>query len=157
MQPPARFSDYHMLSYVLHIAEELEFSEPVSYEEAMRSLEREHWIQAMKEELQSLINNKTRILVGRDESRKVIGCKWIFKKKIESTQAQTIRFKARLVAKGFNQVEGIDFNEVFSPVVKHNSIRVLLEVAAKKNWELEQLDAKTTFLNGDLEETIYMA
>lgn len=59
VQPPARFSDYHMLSYVLHIAEELEFSEPVSYEEAMRSPEREHWIQAMKEELQSLISNKT--------------------------------------------------------------------------------------------------
>ena len=61
------------------------------------------------------------------------------------------------MAKGFNQEEGIDFKEVYSPVVKHNSIRVLLAIAAKRNWELKQLDIKTTFLNGDLEETIYMA
>lgn len=61
------------------------------------------------------------------------------------------------MAKGFIQEEGVDFNEVFSPVVKHSSIRVLLAVAAKRNWELEQLDVKTTFLNGDLEKTIYVA
>lgn len=61
-----------------------------------------------------------------------------------------------MVARGFSQEYGIDYNKVFSPVVKHSSIRMLMAVVANRNWELEQLDVKTTFLNGDLEETIYM-
>lgn len=101
-------------------------------------------------------NKKTWILVEKAEFKKIIECKWVFKKKIESAQSQNIKFKARLVANGFNQEEGIDFNEVYSPVVKLNSIRVLLEIAAKRDSELEELDVKTTLPNGDLEETIYM-
>ena len=154
---PARFNDYEMLYYALHVAEEIELAEPSSYAEAVSGPERELWIQAMKEEFESLISNKTWVLVEKAEFRKIVGCKWVYKKKIESAGSQKIRFKARLVAKGFNQQEGIDFNEVYSPVVKHNSIRVLLAVVAKRDWELEQLDVKTAFLNGELEETIYMA
>jgi len=66
------------------------------------------------------------------------------------------RFKARLVARGFTQIPGIDFNEVFSLVVRHSSIRVLLAITAKLNLHLEQLDVTTAFLHGDLEEKIYM-
>ena len=66
------------------------------------------------------------------------------------------RFKTRLVAKGYTQKEGVDFNEVFSPVVKHSSIRVLLVMVALFDLELKQLDVKTTFLHGELEEQIYM-
>ena len=66
------------------------------------------------------------------------------------------RYKARLVAKGFTQREGIDFNEVFYLVVKHSSIRILLSLVAYENLELEQIDIKTAFLHGELEETIYM-
>jgi hypothetical protein len=84
---------------------------------------------------------------------KVVGCKWVFKKKNDATG---IRHKARLVAKSFSQVEGVDFKEVFSPVVKQTSIRVLLLLVAMKNLELEQLDVKTAFLHGDPEEKIYM-
>ena len=122
-----------------------------------RLAESKQWIQAMKEEINSLIKNKTWIFVDKAEFRKVIGCKWVFKKKIESAQSENVRFKAMLVAKGFNQEEEIDFNEVFSAVVKHNSIRILLAIAARKDWKLEQLDVKTAFLNGDLEEIIYMS
>ena len=64
-------------------------------------------------------------------------------------------FKARLVEKGLNQKEGIEYNEIFSPVVKHSSIRVLLALVAQFDLELQQLDVKTAFLHGDLEETIY--
>ena len=66
------------------------------------------------------------------------------------------RYKARLVAKGFTQREGIDFNEVFYLVVKHSSIRILLSLVSYENLELEQIDIKTAFLHGELEETIYM-
>ena len=66
------------------------------------------------------------------------------------------RYKARLVAKGYSQISGIDFNDVFSPVVKHSSIRALLNIVAMRDYELEQLDVKTVFLHGELEEDIYM-
>ena len=137
LRPLARFSDYEMMFYALHIAKQIELSELGSYTEAINGSEKLEWLQAMKEEIQSLLNNKTWILVDKAEFRKIIGCKWVFKKKIETTESQNGRFKARLVAKGFNQEERVDFNEVYSPVVKHNSIRVLLAIAAKKNWELK--------------------
>ena len=68
-----------------------------------------------------------------------------------------MKYKARLVARGYTQREGLDYNEVFSPVIKHTSIRFLLSLVGQKNWELEQLDVKIVFLHGDLEEHIFMA
>lgn len=85
-----------------------------------------------------------------------MGCKWIFKKKDGIPGVEKERYKARLVAQGFSQTPGIDFNEVFPPVVKHSSIRLMLAMVAKYDLELEQLDVKTAFLHGKLEETIYM-
>ena len=156
IRPPAKYMDLEMLYFALCVAKQVAFSEPDSYKSAMNCPEKDRWLQAMIEEIDSLIKNKTWILVDKVEGRKIISCKWIFKKKLESTEVEQIKFKARLVARGFTQEEGVDYNEVFSPVVKHASIRILLAVVAKRDWELEQLDVKTAFLHGNLEETIYM-
>jgi hypothetical protein len=88
--------------------------------------------------------------------KNAVCCKWIFKRKEGSSPSEASRFKARLVAKGFDQISGIDYNDVFSLVVKHSSIRALLGIVAMHDLELEQLDVKTAFLHGDLEEEIYM-
>uniref|UniRef100_A0A803N703 Retrovirus-related Pol polyprotein from transposon TNT 1-94 n=1 Tax=Chenopodium quinoa TaxID=63459 RepID=A0A803N703_CHEQI len=82
----------------------------------------------------------------------IIGCKWVYKKKEGTPESDGPIYKARVVAKGFTQIEGIDFPEVFSPVVKHSSIRVFLALVAIEDLELHQLDVKTTFLHGELEE-----
>ena len=113
------------------MAEEIEFSEPGSYKEAMNCRDRDKWVRAMIDEIDSLIKNGTWILVDKVEDRNLVTCKWLFKKKIESANNEQIRFKARLVARGFTQEHGIDFNEVFSPIVKHTFIRILLAVVAK--------------------------
>ena len=110
----------------------------------------------MVEEMESLSKNKTWVLVDKPRNKKIIGCKWVYKRKPGIVGVEPPRFKARLVAKGFSQVEGIDYHEVFSPVVKHTSIRVILSITAIKDLELEQLDVKTTFLHGMLEEEILM-
>ena len=86
----------------------------------------------------------------------MVGCKWTFKRKPGLLEKEWIRYKARIVAKGYSQKEGVDFNEIFSPVVRHTSIRVLLAIVANQYFELEQLDVKTAFLHGRLEENILM-
>ena len=116
-----------------------------TYKEAVQSLEKYKWRIAMDEEMQSLHQNHTWRLVNLPEGKKAIGCKWVFAKKEEFPNQEDVRYKARLVAKGYAQKEGIDYNEVFSPVVKHSSIRVLLALVAQLNLELVQLDVKTTF------------
>lgn len=88
--------------------------------------------------------------------RKVIGCKWVYRKKTGIQGVEKPRHKSRLVAKGYSQREGIDYQEVFSPVVKHVSIRLLLAITVSDDLELEQLDVKTIFLHGFIEEEIYM-
>ena len=106
--------------------------------------------------MKSLHQNQTWELVQLPKGKMAIGNKQVYTKKQRSPNQTTHRYKARLVAKGFAQKEGIDYNEVFSPVVKHTSIRILLALVTKYELELIQLDVKTTFLHGDLEEEIYM-
>ena len=114
------------------------------------------WVVAVQEEVESLHKNETWDLVKFPVGKRVISCKWIFKKTEGIPGVESASYKARFVVRGFDQQEGIDFNEVFSPIVRHTSIRVLLIVVALCDLELEQLDVKTTFLHGNLEEEIYI-
>ena len=108
----------------------------------------------MKEELKSMDDNQVWDLVELPESSKQVGCKWVFKTKRDS-KGNIERYKARLIAKGFTQKDGIDYKET-SPVSKKDSLRIILALVAHYDLELHQMDAKTAFLNGDLEEEIYM-
>nr|CAJ86192.1 H0306F03.15 [Oryza sativa] len=105
---------------------------------------------------EELEKNHTWELVKLPKENKPIRCKWIFKRKEGMSPSDEARYKARLVAKGYSQIPGIDFNDIFSPVVKHSSIRTLLSIVAMHDYELEQMDVKTAFLHGELEEDIYM-
>ena len=106
--------------------------------------------------MESIAKNITWVIVEMPRNKKVVGCKWVFKKKEVSTSTSAPVYKARVVAKGFTQVEGIDFHEVFSPVVKYSSIRTLSAIVAIEGLELHQLDVKAVFLHGELEEEIFM-
>jgi hypothetical protein len=138
------------------VAEDVDTNEPCTYREAISCDESSQWLAAMGEEIESLHKNQTWELVKPPKGQKIVGCKWVFKKKKGIPRVENARFKAQLVAKGYTQREGIDYNEVFSPVVKYSSIRVLLAMVAYFDLELEQLDVKTVFLHGELEEQIYM-
>lgn len=132
-----------------------EINEPKSYEEAISCKEKEKWIAAMHEEMKSLKTNNTWETTKLPDDRRAIGCKWVFKTKTNA-DGSIQRYKARLVAQGFSQKFGTDYNEIFAPVVRQATFRTLLSVAAKEKLLVEHLDAKTAFLNGNLEETIYM-
>ncbi|GJY19058.1 retrotransposon protein, putative, ty1-copia subclass [Tanacetum coccineum] len=106
--------------------------------------------------MSSLKKNHTWELADQPPGQKLISCKWLYKIKEGIEGVQKPRYKARLVARGFTQRACIDYNEVFSPMVRHTSIRVILSLTACEDYELEQLDVKMAFLHGILEETIYM-
>ncbi|KAK8715402.1 hypothetical protein V6N13_042736 [Hibiscus sabdariffa] len=109
----------------------------------------------MRSEMDSISSNQVWTLVEPPEGIKPIGCKWVFKKKTDMDgNVQT--YKGRLVAKGFRQIHGIDYDETFSPVAMFKSIRILLVVAAFHDYEIWKMDIKTAFLNGKLEEDVYM-
>jgi hypothetical protein len=91
-------------------------------------------------------------LVDIPDEVKPVGCKWVYKIKCDS-KGNVERFKARLIAKGFTQKEGVDYNETFSPVSKKDSFRIVMALVAHYDLELHQMDVKTVFLNGDLDET----
>ena len=147
---PRRYDD-HVTSVAL-IAND---DEPLCYKEAVEGSNSDKWKAAMKEEMMALGKNGTWDLVELPKGRKTVGCKWVFKLKRGVNDTED-RYKARLVAKGFSQKAGIDFHEIFSPVVKIVSIRIVLALVALFDLELQQLDVKTAFLHGDLDEEIYM-
>ena len=130
-------------------------NEPTTYQEAMLDTDSEKWLEAMKSEIQSMYDNQVWTLINPLEGTKTIRCKWVFKKKTDM-DGKVHTYKARLIAKGFKQTHGIDYNETFSPVAMLKSIRILISIVAYHDYKIWKMDVKTTFLNGNLLEDVYM-
>lgn len=132
-----------------------EIPEPSTLQEAKDSKYWNEWLNGMELEINKQHANGTWIVVKRPQHARVLKNRWVFKTKI-SPLNQEVTFKARLVVKGFNQVEGIDFEETFAPVVRYESVRAILALAAAQNYNIIQFDVETAFLNSELEEETYM-
>ncbi|MCO5560235.1 hypothetical protein L7F22_013846 [Adiantum nelumboides] len=134
----------------------VETIDEISLDEALSGPEASSWRQAMDSEYQSLMANGTWQLVPAPPNRKLVTCKWLIHKKFHA-DGSVSRYKARLVARGFTQIPGMDYSETFSPVLRITSFRVLIAIAALFGFLLHQMDVRTAFLNGDLQEEIYMS
>ncbi|KAD4586296.1 hypothetical protein E3N88_23897 [Mikania micrantha] len=126
--------------------------EPTSFEEAVTYKE---WKEAMEAELSSIEKNSTWSLTDLPVGQKAIGLKWVFKLK-KDANGHVTKCKARLVAKGYVQRKGIDFEEVYAPVARMETIRLLLAIASREGWLVHHLDVKSAFLNGELQEEVYV-
>ena len=115
------------------------------------------WLEACQDELLSLRETCTYTMVGINEveSRNVIGCHWVFAIKTDA-DGSIEHYKARIIAKGFSQIYQVNYDETFTPVVKWDSICILLMLTAQYDLKVHQMDVKTVFLNGDLDHAIYM-
>nr|GEW54911.1 retrotransposon protein, putative, Ty1-copia subclass [Tanacetum cinerariifolium] len=132
-----------------------DLNEPASYKDAMLDSESNKWIDAMDAEIQFMIDNMVWVLVDLPPGCKIIGSEWIFKKKT-SIDGTVHTYKARLVAKGYTQLYRVDYEETFTPIADIRAIRILVSIAAYYDYEIWQIDVKTAFLNGYLNEDIYM-
>jgi hypothetical protein len=128
---------------------------PKTIAEAFTSPDVDDLKEAVHSAMDSILSNDTWELVDRAYSCKPMGCKWVFKKKLRSDDTID-KYKARLVAKGYTQKEGKDFFDTYSPIARLTIIYVLLSLAASHSLLVHQMDVKTTFLNGELKEEIYM-
>ena len=138
-----------MQSFVINTAQ---VKIPHTFQQAMTD---PNWKLAAEEELRALKENKTWEITNLPRGKKAVGCRWIFTPKF-NPDGSIDKYKARLVAKGYTQTYGIDYEETFAPVAKFSTINILLSIAANLDWSLHQLDIKNAFLNGDLEEEVYM-
>ena len=152
IRPPVRYREIGEAQ--IAISDE-SVDDPLTYHDAMEDSDKEEWLKAMNLEMESMYSNSVWELVDQPDGIKPIGCKWIYKRK-RGVDGKVETFKARLVAKGYTQKEGVDYEETFSPVAMLKSIRILLSIAACLNYEIWQMDVKTAFLNGSLDESIYM-
>jgi hypothetical protein len=146
VKKPKPFSSYTAL--MCNLLDE----EPTCFEEAIQKKE---WADAMIEEYQSIMKNDVWEIVPRPKGKDVVSSKWLFKIK-HVADGSIEKYKARFVARGFSQKEGIDYEEIFAPVARYTSIRTIIALAAKMKWKLHQMDVKTAFLNGVIEEEVYI-
>ncbi|KAD4584677.1 hypothetical protein E3N88_22278 [Mikania micrantha] len=152
---PAWLSDYQTEGFSdeeVNLAFFSSLGDPITYEQAAKD---DKWVEAMKAEMASIERNQTWELVDLPSESVPIGVKWVYKTKLNEKGAVD-KFKARLVVKGYAQKKGIDYNEVFAPVARWDTIRTILAVAAHNGWIVKQLDVKSAFLHGELKETIYV-
>jgi hypothetical protein len=127
-------------------------SEPSTFDEAVKH---KVWKDAMIEEYESILKNDVWEVVPRPQGKSVVTSKWIYKIK-HAADGNVEKFKARFVARGFSQKEGIDYDEIFAPVARYTSIRVIISLASVFYWKLHQMDVKTAFLNGEVEQEVYI-
>nr|GEV16035.1 hypothetical protein [Tanacetum cinerariifolium] len=132
-----------------------DLNEPASYKATMLDSESNKWIDAMNAEIQSMIENMVWVLVDLPPGCKIVGSKWIFKKKTDMDSI-VHTYKAHLVANGYTQLYGVDYEETFSPIADIRAIRILISIAAYNDYEIWKMDVKTVFLNGYLDKDIYM-
>ena len=123
-----------------------------SFKDIMRlpPAQQKGWLDACRQELDSLRARSVYDLVDSPKGRKVIRNRWVFDEKTDG------RKRARLVAKGFSQVEGIDYEDIFSPIVRYETVRIMIALAALSKWHMRSVDVKTAFLYGELDEELYM-
>ena len=126
--------------------------EPSGVDEA---LEEECWLEAMNNELKSIQENNTWYYTDLPKGHKAIGLKWVYKVK-RDPEGNILKHKARLVAKGYAQKHGVDYEEVFAPVARLETVKLILALAAQGRWQVHHMDVKSAFLNGDLQEEVYV-
>ena len=160
---PTKGTRYPLANYVSHhiykpayrsfVAQHSVVIEPRSYSEAVAHPE---WQETMSSKLQALQANDTWSLTPLSTGKTPIGCRWVYKIKHRS-DGSIKRYKALLVVKGFTQLEGVDYQDTFSPTAKIISVRCLLALAATHGWSFHQMDANNAFLHDDLHEEIYVS
>jgi hypothetical protein len=143
---PKRFSNY--AAYMTKLLDE----EPTTFEEAVQ---KKQWKEAMTEEHKSIMKNDVWEIVPRPKEKSVVTSKWVYKIK-HAADGSVDKYKARCVARGFSQKEGEDYDETFAPVARYTSIIAIMSLVASMGWSLHQMDVKTAFLNGAIEEEVYI-
>jgi len=139
-----------------HFCEHMAFVSQVEPKTVTETLENSNWINAMHEEMNQFGKNEVWTLIPRLKKMNVIGTKWVFKNKLDE-QSVIVKNKARLVAKGYNQEEGIEFGETYAPVARLEVVRLLLTYACMNRFKLHQMDVKSVFLNGYIDEEVYVS
>jgi len=134
------------------LARECVETKPSSFEEVVQQLV---WVDAMVEEYDSIVRNSVWDLVPRLENNSVVSSHWLYKVK-QDADGNVEKHKARFVSRGFSQVQGIDYDETFAPIARYSSIRSMLALLAQMGWKIHQMDVKTTSLNGEIEEEVYI-
>lgn len=127
-------------------------TDPSSFEEAVQ---KSIWVDVMVEEYDSIVRNSVWDVVPRPENKSVVSSRWLYKVK-QVADGSVEKHKSRFVARGFSQVEGIDYDETFALVARYSSIRSILALLAQMGWKIHQMDVKTAFLNGQIEEEVYI-
>ena len=143
--------------YIVFIGEDCTESidDPITFEEAVNGSRGEEWLAAMRDKMESMAYNGVWELAELPYGQKAVGCKWVLKTK-KDAKGNIEGHKARLVAKGFTQRAGVDYTETFSPVSSKDAFKIMIALVVHFDLELHQMDVKTTFLNGNLSENVYM-
>ena len=156
-RPPSYLRDYITENEEIDEGDEVNMvqinsSDPSTFVEAQKGI---NWREAMDAEVESIEKNCTWELTDLPHGAKCIGVKWIFKTKLNE-RGEVSKYKARLVAKGYAQEHEVDYTEVYAPVARMDTIRTIISTAAQKGWDIFQLDVKSAFLHGILEEDVYV-